>query len=548
MEQVLPQVSIVNNDLQTVVCTVTADTCPSALLTSAEPISLDPMTVVYQIAPKASWSNGVAITGADFSYLRTQVIAHAASLPATVPINGYEDISSITTTNKGKTVTVVFTRPFSDWQSLFANLIPANIAAAQGFDAAFQASAANLENLVSAGPYRISHIISGKEIVLVRNPSYWGTPANVARIIFKVEPSEAATIAALRDNKVTLAQLSPGAPVHQLITSTTDLIGQTTFLPQLWQIVINLANPVTSNPAVREAIADAIDRAQLLDNTTQLVSGVTGEVSNRLFGLGISGGANDDANYVSVNDVGAEAALVSAGFAYDASGLADDPSGKPLVLRLVGPSDSPLMSAVEAQIQAELLQVGVRVSVVNQPLATLLGTTLPSASYQLALAPFEMSSYLSSDAAIYLPAPYLTPATTAAAAKALAATGQAGGGSPESAASAASVSSAAVTRDVFALNDPTLEPLFEQAFTALDPSAANDVYNEIDLQLWRDLPTIPLLQMPVTTVANNALQGLNPSQSSASFMSDAQNWSWELNAPPTVTTSTLPTTAAAAGP
>ena len=93
----------------------------------------------------------------------------------------------------------------------------------------------------------------------------------------------------------------------------------------------------------------------------------------------------------------------------------------------------------------------------------------------------------------------------------------------------------------FALNDPTLEPLFKQAFTALDPSAANDIYNEIDLQLWRDLPTIPLLQMPVTTVTNNALQGLTPSQAPASFMSDAQNWSWELNAPPTVTTSTLPT-------
>jgi ABC-type transport system substrate-binding protein len=137
MEQVLPQVSILNNQLQTEVCTVTANACPSALLTSAEPISLDPMTVVYQIAPKASWSNGVPITGEDFSYLRTEVLAHAASLPATVPINGYEDISSITTTDKGKTVTVVFAKPYSDWQSLFSDLIPASVALAKGFDAAF---------------------------------------------------------------------------------------------------------------------------------------------------------------------------------------------------------------------------------------------------------------------------------------------------------------------------------------------------------------------------------------------------------------------------
>ena len=540
MEQVLPQVSIENSQLQTEVCTVTANACPSALLTSAEPISLDPMTVVYQIAPKASWSNGVPITGADFSYLRTEVLAHAASLPATVPINGYEDISSIVTSNKGKTVTVVFSKPYSDWQSLFADLIPSGVATANGFEAAFATSPASLPNLVSAGPYRISHIIRQHEIVLVRNPAYWGSPANIARIIFRVEPTESATLGALRDDKVTVAQLPPGQVDHQLIASTTDLVGQTSFTPQLWQLVLNLGDTVVGNASLRTALADAIDRTQLLNDTSQFADGMTAAVSNRIFGLGIGGGAADDANFVAVNDVGAEAALVSAGYAYDANGLADDPAGKPLVLHLIGPSGSSLMAGVEAQIQAELLEVGVRVSISNEPLSRLLGSTLPTGTYQLALAPFDISPYLSTDAALYLPASYLTPSTTAASAAALAASGRLGGAVPESAAAPASISSSAVTRDVFALDDPLLEPLFEQAFTELDPSAANDVYNEIDLQLWRDLPTIPLLQTPMVTIANNALQGLSPSQSPASFMFDAQNWSWELNAPPTVTTTTLP--------
>ena len=89
--------------------------------------------------------------------------------------------------------------------------------------------AADLPNLVSAGPYRISRVIAGREIILVRNPAYWGSAANLARIIFRVEPDAAATIAALRDDKVTVAQLSPGPAVHQLITSTTDLVGQSSF-------------------------------------------------------------------------------------------------------------------------------------------------------------------------------------------------------------------------------------------------------------------------------------------------------------------------------
>lgn len=535
MAQVLPQVSILNNQLQTEVCTVTANACPSALLTSAEPISLDPMTVVYQIAPKASWSNGVPITGADFSYLHTEVLAHAASLPATVPINGYEDISSIVTSNKGKTVTVVFAKPYSDWQSLFSNLIPSTVALAKGFEAPFATSPANLDTLLSAGPYRISHVIPGREIVLVRNPAYWGSVANIARIIFRVEPTVAAMLEALRDNKVTVAQLPPGEMDHQLLASSTDLVGQTSFTPQLWQLVLNLGNPVVGNASLRMAIADALDRSQMLNDTTQFAEGMTAQVTNRMFGLGIGGGTADDANYVAVNDVGAEAALVSAGYAYDSNGLADFPAGKPLVLHLVGPSNSPLMSGVEAQIQAELLQVGVRVSITNEPLSRLIGSTLPTGTYELALAPFDISPYLSTDAAIYLPAAYLTPSAT----QANAAATQVGVASPTSGAAPASISSSAVTRDVFGLNDPLLAPLFAQAFIDLDPSAANDVYNEIDLQLWRDLPTIPILQTSVTTIANNALQGLSPSQSPASFMFDAENWSWELNAPPTVTTTTV---------
>jgi peptide/nickel transport system substrate-binding protein len=537
MEQVLPQVSILNNQLQTEVCTVTANACPSALLTSAEPISLDPMTVVYQIAPKASWSNGAPITGEDFSYLHAAVLAHAASLPATVPINGYEDISSIVTSNRGKTVTVVFTKPYSDWQSLFSDLIPSGVALAKGFEAPFATLPANLGTLLSAGPYRISHVIPGHEIILVRNSAYWGSAANIARIIFRVEPTVAATLQALRDNKVSVAQLPPGQIDRQLIASTTDLVGQTSFTPQLWQLVLNLANPVVGNASLRVAVADALDRSQMLNDTTQIAEGMTAEVTNRMFGLGIGGGAADDANYVAVNDVGAEAALVSAGYAYDSNGLADFPGGKPLVLHLTGPSGSPLLSGVEAQIQAELLQVGVRVSITNEPLSRLLGSTLSTGTYELALAPFDTSPYLSTDAAIYLPAAYLTPsATTANAAATQVAAAPISGAAP------ASVSSSAVTRDVFALDDPLLAPLFGQAFTELDPSAADDVYNEIDLQLWRDLPTIPILQTSVTTVANNALQGFSPSQSPASFMFDAENWSWELNAPPTATTTTVPQT------
>jgi ABC-type transport system substrate-binding protein len=538
METVWPRVSVQNATLGVQVCTVTAGECPSSLLVSAEPVSLDPMTVVYQIASNAKWSDGVPVTGADFAYLRDEVVANSSELPSTAPIVGYEDIQSLSTSKDGKTVTVVFTRPYEDWQGLFSGLIPSHVAIAHGFVAAFSGS--DLANLVSAGPYRISHVVPGREVVLGRNPHYWGTPGHIARIIFRLEPTEAATLKALQDGKVTVAQLPPGRAVRQVVNASTTLMAETSYTPELWQLAFNMNDAVVGALGVRQAITEALDRRQLLADTIGLQTGATGAASNRLFGVGIPGGVANDARYVAVDDVDAEAALVAAGYTYGSDGLALTSTGAPLVLHLVGPSDNPIIDSMEAQIQAELLQVGVEVDVRNQPLSRLVGTTLPRGNFQISIAPFSTNAFLSTSQALYVPAADIAP---------IAATTIPPGTTPEtitgtntSDAPAAAVASSVVSRDIFGLNDPTLQPLFAQAATELSPAAANDLYNEIDIQLWQDLPSVPLLQNPVTTVFSSSLDGLTPSETWASFMFDAQAWNWTLNPPPTVTTtSTVPT-------
>ena len=534
METIWPRVSVQNATLGVQVCTVIVAACPSSLLVSAEPVSLDPMTIVYQIAPNARWSDGVAVSGEDFAYLRDQVLAHAADLPADAPVVGYEDIQSLTTSADGKTVTVVFTKPYQDWQGLFTNLIPAHVALAQGFASAFTGS--DLANIVSAGPYRISHIVPGKEVVLGRNPRYWETPAHIARIIFRKEPNEATTLKGLRDGKVTVAQLPPGQAVRNVIASSTSLLSTTTYSPELWQVAFNLNDPLVGSLAIRQAITEALDRRQLLATTIGLSTGATGAAGNRLYGVGIPGGVANDARYVAVDDVDAEAAIVAAGFTYGSNGLALTAAGTPLVIHIIGPSGSPLIDSLEAEMQAQLLQVGVELDVKNEPLSRLLGTTLPKSRFQIALAPFATNAFLSTSQTLYVPFANVAPTATPTIPPGT--TPQTITGTNTSASSSAAVVSSVVSSDIFGLNDPVLQPLFVQAATALSPAAANDLYNEIDIQLWQDLPSIPLMQVPVTTVYNNSLSGLTPAQTWASFMFDAQSWTWTLNPPPTVTTTT----------
>ena len=104
----------------------------SNLVSSVKLTKKNPQTVVYKINPKAKWSDGVPINADDFIY-NWQAQSGSAKFtdkggkpfePAST--SGYNQIKSVTGANGGKTVTVVFSKPYGDWKALFSPLIPAS--------------------------------------------------------------------------------------------------------------------------------------------------------------------------------------------------------------------------------------------------------------------------------------------------------------------------------------------------------------------------------------------------------------------------------------
>lgn len=145
---------------------------------SAEVISLSPQTVVYQIDPRATWSDGVPVSAADFTYAWQSQKGGATDIDGTpdsvVSTLGYRDIASLVGSNSGRTVTVVFRTPFADWASLFEDLLPAHVSEQVGWNHGFDHFAAGV--FVSAGPWQVVSWQPGVEIVLGRNPRWWGSP------------------------------------------------------------------------------------------------------------------------------------------------------------------------------------------------------------------------------------------------------------------------------------------------------------------------------------------------------------------------------------
>jgi ABC-type transport system substrate-binding protein len=533
--QVLPQAFVVDPQFN-------AELGPG-LLSSAEVVSVQPQTVVYQIDPSARWANGTPITAADFVYLWREVLAHAAEVPEPGLLAGYEDISSIRGSDGGRSVTVTFSRPDADWEALFDGLVPPFVAERYGWSRGFAAEAA--ARLVSGGPFEISRIVPGRELVLVRNPRYWGPPAHLERIVLAVGSTLSSVLAGLGSGSVEVAVLPAGNRVDAFVAAHPELFGQAALAPVLWQICFNLADPVVGQLAVRSGVAAALDRPLLLADAAGLVAPATPLTDNRVFETGEPGSQGNAGPYDAPDPTLAASSFASAGYSVGAAGLLRAGGvGPPLVLRLAFPSGDSLAARTAAVVQAELLAAGVVVQLEPVPLSQLLGTLLPSGRYQMALAPFMMSPFPSLLAGLYTdPTAATAPAVAVArlpgapsAPAAGAATAAPAPAESPSAVEPGAVEAGVVMRDVTGFTSPSVADELAAATEQLNLTKSDALYNAADLALWQELPTVPLFQQPVVVVTPADLVNVSMSPGASGIFWDAQDWAIELSPPPTTTT------------
>jgi peptide/nickel transport system substrate-binding protein len=518
-----------------------------AVITKAEVISTAPMVVSYSIDPRATWSDGVPITSDDFIAEWHAEQSVGTTLPSTNPLVGYEDIAAISPP-AARSFTVRFTTPFADWQALFSPLVPAHVANADGWEGAFRTT--NAAAIPSGGPFRIARV-TRSEIILTRNPSYWGPPAGLARLVFKVEPSTDATLKALRSGAVDVAVLPPSPALDRLVQADQTLSAETLTSPVLEQLAFNLADPTVGELALRQAVAKMIDRHQLLADSYGLVTPFVSVVGNRLFLSGAPGSQGNDGQYQQIDLEESETLLAGLGYHLDDAGIERAPNGSALTLHLLGVTGSPLVASIESELQAELLLGGIRLQVTNVSMSRLLGQLLPTGRYQMALAPYLLSPYPSTNDALYSAPVGPTPPPAAGTTGASGATGVSGSGANATVASSrplfpagphgvepSALVAGSVTRDVLGFEDPAITSLFAEAATDLNANADSSLYNEIDNDLWSSLPTIPLFELPETLVTRADLDGVSVAQSRAGALWNAA--AWAIQTSPPVTTSTSP--------
>jgi ABC-type transport system substrate-binding protein len=306
----------------------------------------------------------------------------------------------------------------------------------------------------------------------------------------------------------------------------------------------------------RIGIADSLDLAEVTDDSVGLVDVPAAPYESRLIlgagpqsGSGSSGSgtasSGGSGSGTRIGEYDPPAALSS----FRAAGLLPGPNGALSVggtgahvtLSLLVPSGNIAVAQAASVVQAELNEIGIRVILRQVSLDTMLATTLPMGEYQMALAPFRLTAFAASQTPVYSGSvlPALPPLASRDRAVLLpreirAALSIGAGLSPLAAAGTSStgaagvepgaVTAGAVTRNVFGLDDPSVETDLSDALTNLNSTDDVTLITAADNELSIDVPTIPLFQVPVDVVHSSDIRAVSESPTWAGVFWDAQAW------------------------
>ena len=509
-------------------------TANSELIDSAEPLSINPQTIVYTLNPKAVWSDGVPITAADFKYAwEEQRGDPVVSSPDVASIAGYRDIASVVGSNGGRTVTVKFKTTFADWQMLFANLVPAHVMETAGWNPGCTTVDPAID--LSGGPFKIASV-SAQTIELVQNPKWWGTPANARSITVHIASSTEQLGQWMASGFVQVAE--PTTADSAFLTQMTGLPGaQSEVDTSATLLQLDMASSLEARltPDLRVAIGLLINRQDLVNQ--QASWAVTGlQVANsHVYVQGQQNykpaapssptttippptssttstviGAGGSVNFPVTPVPDQAAALIQA------SGLVRTPNdpyyhsafGVPFSLRMVVDESDPWAAAAAPVIHADLLAAGLDNTLYPVTSAREAGQVLAVGFADLALLPVTFTPYMSQTLSWY---------TTL-----LGPPGKNG------------------SQDWTNYSNSRFDQLVQTASQQLNPNTAAGYYAQADTNLWDEMVSLPLFAEPTALAWSRTIGGVQATPRSDALLWFAQLWAVRAPESTSNTTPSLP--------
>ena len=463
---------------------------------------------VYTINPDAVWSDGTPITADDFTFtakVQDEEFTEACPDGGILGTTGYDQIESIEGSDEGKTVTVTYSEPFADWQSLFT-LLPAHVmdseddaelctAVTEGW-----AIGDGLPEEISGGPWQLKADgvdVAGQVVTLTPNEAYWGDKPNLAALIYQnIGNDPGAAVSGLQNDEVQMIYPQPQLDlVDQIAALEPNVVSNIEFGFAFEHLDMNTRNPHLADVNVRQAFGQSLDRQEIVTQTVGQFSGDAEVLNNRIF-------FNNQPQYVDTapeeynapDAAAAKALLEESGYELGGDGIYVHPDRGRLSLAISTTVNNPLRQQTIDVIIPQAAEAGIEIVARPDPdifAGAELPTSLEAGGFDIALFAWVGSPFRTATASIY---------------QSLDAQGGIQG------------------QNYTQGGNPEVDSLYEDFLSEPDPDASAEVGNQIDALLWEDLYTIPLYQKPTFLAYSSAIEGVEDNATQAGPLWNSETW------------------------
>jgi peptide/nickel transport system substrate-binding protein len=451
-----------------------------------------PQTVVYKLNPNAKWNNGTPINADDFIYAWKTNNGQDKNIPA-ASTTGYQSIKSVTPSDNGETVTVVYSTPYPDWKGLFTTLYPAWYAKQKvgGLDTNAQLEAAyklfyNVPTGWSGGPYVLQNYQSQQSATFVPNPAWYGRDKPTLKTLtFKYITDQTQDVPALQNQEIQALNIQPDQDTVQQLSQIPGVNYEVSAGFSFEHLEVNAASKFMKDVALREAVFDAVNIQDMIDKTIKPFFPTAKVLYSHNMVPGVPGFTDvtkqvaPDAGTGNVTK--AKAVLQAAGYTGIGTKLMAPNGGGPVTINFVH-TDTQVRDQSAQLVQQYLSLLGITV---NNKVTSDLGTTLANHDFDIIQFGFASSPLLTGDRDLW----------------------HTGGGN-----------------NYTNWGDPQSDRLLDQMAETLDPLQQAALLNQQDAILTKAYVSLPLYQKPNLQVATNQYVNIRDNNAGSYFTYNSQQW------------------------
>ncbi len=350
------------------------------------------VTAVFTLRDGLTWSDGDDLTADDVKWTFDTIMAtdgeDEEGNPAYIYLlgdrTGWDTISEVTVDSPTQ-FTITWETFFAGWKAVLNEIYPMHqfsddpaTAAAELNDALREWTAPDGSVIASSGPMVFESWDKGVQMNLVRNDNYAGSNspdalndgvAFVDGVQINFVTDTDAQINALKAGEAQIVMTQPQLAFEEL-AGAEDFTVASSAGPVFEHWGLNLNNTHLSKPGVREALAFAMDKSEVMAGLYTPLFGDTLPAA----GLGNTYWLSNQSNYVDhAGDAGygagdiesAQAALEAAGYAPNADGIYEHPEDGALSLRVGTTGGNRLREIQQELIQAQMADAGIEIVIDN---------------------------------------------------------------------------------------------------------------------------------------------------------------------------------------